>query len=198
MMLRVGDHTQGGSSAAIGRAAIATVPGIGTFTITSQNVVIDTGCVVAVDINPLAIDERNDLLEFVATTATFDASLEISIASGSECSIAPADAFAIVTGDSITFPSGGDGRRILTTGGEGSFVVNQSPTGIVLDGFSLAGDGDGNGAVDSADTQGFVACMSGPGDAPGVGCEAFDFNGDGHTDVRDFAALQDRFGTACP
>ncbi len=175
-----------------------TQPETGTLTLSGRNVVIDTGSVLTVDIDPLAAVQRNDLLEIVATTSTtFDASLEVSIASGSECSIAPTDAFTIVTGDAITYPGGGDGRRTLTLGGEGSFVVHQNPTGIVLDSFSLT-DGDGNGTVDSADTQEFVGCLSGPGGARGGGCDAFDFNGDGHVDMIDFTAIQKQFGTVCP
>ena len=146
---------------------------------TGRNVVIENGSVLRVDIDPLAV-ERNDGFEIVATTTTFDASLEVSLALGSECAVLNTDAFIIVTGDSITNPSGGDGRRILTTDGVGTFVVNQSPTGIVLDGFSFAGDGNGDAAVNDADTQGFVPCLSGPGDGLGAKCGAFDFNGDAY------------------
>ncbi len=172
--------------------------GIGTATIDLDEVVVEPGAVLGVDIDPLAVGQRNDMLEISANTTTYSASLEISLAANSECAVSNADAFAIVTGTSITYPAGGNGRRVPTMSGEGFFTVNQSPTGIVLDSFTLGGDGNGDRAVDPLDTAEFAPCMLGPNGGLSAGCNMSDYDGDGQCDLRDFRVLQDRFGTNCP
>ncbi len=177
-----------------------TQPGIGTLTITGPEVVIGNNSILSADINPTIPAPQNDVLQIIADVFTFDATIDIHIAPGTECNFAPPDAFTIVDfiGNTISYPNGGDGQRVITHNGEGTLVVHQNPTGIVVDSFLLAGDIDGNGNVDSFDLIDFGDCMSGPGSPPpGPGCELLDYNIDGHTDLRDIAILQTQFGTIC-
>jgi hypothetical protein len=59
------------------------------------------------------------------------------------------DAFTL----SGTFSNVGDGQRLSTTGGEGSFVVNYNtiPATVTLSNFLFSADYNGNGTVDAAD-----------------------------------------------
>jgi formylglycine-generating enzyme required for sulfatase activity len=57
------------------------------------------------------------------------------------------------------------------------------------------GDFDADGSVGPADYEFFAAALTGPATEvlPGSGHEAADADGDGHVDLRDFAALQARY-----
>ncbi|MFQ5493892.1 MAG: hypothetical protein ACE5EX_00785, partial [Phycisphaerae bacterium] len=172
--------------------------GIGTATISADEVVVEPGTVLEVDIDPTNAVDPNDVLQFVSGGATVGTNMRIFLKSESECGIAPPDAFTIVTGTAITYPNGGDGRRILTAGGEGSFVVNQGPTGIVLDGFLLGADINGDRAVDDADAHLLIPCLAGPGEPHSPGCDTSDLDFDADTDLKDFSVIQNGFGTTCP
>jgi Dockerin type I domain len=54
----------------------------------------------------------------------------------------------------------------------------------------MSSDFDGDWSVDLIDMAHFDACMTGPGEDVGVGCNVADADGDGDVDLADFAALQ--------
>ncbi len=53
----------------------------------------------------------------------------------------------------------------------------------------VPGDYDDNGKLTLDDYRSFPSCMTGPVDSPVIACEIFDFNGDDHVDLIDFADL---------
>lgn len=57
------------------------------------------------------------------------------------------------------------------------------------------GDFDADGDADAADFNVFLGCYTGPDTAAAAGCNLADVDGDTDVDLRDFATLQERFGT---
>jgi hypothetical protein len=55
------------------------------------------------------------------------------------------------------------------------------------------GDFDGDTEFRLNDLPDVADCTTGPDEATSVGCDCADANADGHTDLADFAALQNRF-----
>jgi formylglycine-generating enzyme required for sulfatase activity len=102
-----------------------------------------------------------------------------------------------ITGTSATVFGRAHTMRVRRMRGARGLAV-----GLVLFGVGVPalgyGDHNGDGTIDLIDYAEFPACLAGPGEGLGTGCEVFDFDSDTDVDAFDFAAFQWLFGTPMP
>ena len=157
------------------------------------------GATIEIEIGGTATATEFDFVH-VTGTATLGGELELALISGFLPD--PADEFIVFNADEDLlsfFANAGNGDRVFTIDGDGSFLVHYGPTSafdpnqIVLTDFvpALLGDYNGNGTVDAAD---YVVWRKTLGQM-GAGLAA-DGNNNGEIDPGDYDVWRAQFGNS--
>ena len=113
-------------------------------------------------------------------------------------------------GEDLSWYTIDGGGQISSTGGgfELSATIGQPDAGQMSGGnFQLTGgfwfeqppgDCNSTGSINLLDYTDLEACLAGPNDGLGAGCECFDFDADGDLDLVDFANFQTFFTGPLP
>lgn len=139
--------------------------------------------------------------DFVNVTgnALVDGTLDLKLIDGFVPT--PSQSFVVLSANNLlgVFDNAGNGQRVATSDGRGSFLVQYGPGSpfdenqVILTAFQgstgLPGDANGDGRVDLADF-GILKSNFGSGTTLAEG----DFNGDGKVDLADFGILKENFG----
>lgn len=96
----------------------------------------------------------------------------------------------IIEGACSVPPDRCSSTRVLPFNGGEVLTGRLGSLALIVAACGSKGDFNNDCLVESRDFEEFERCLAGPGESPGLGCEASDFDGDGDTDLRDAAGLQ--------
>ncbi len=155
----------------------------------------------AVSRNPMrAFDDCGNLLIWcvVREDDNRERSLQVLITPSGETIVTAADDDPTPLGGELNtfqgWPSMNNGGQMVLGSGILRGNGGTESAHFVVEFDTIKGDGEGDGDVDLADLDGFVACLAGPDACPGdYSCAIFDFDGNGRVDLRDAGAFQRAF-----